>query len=136
MTFKEYLDKNLNKYYLNTLEQNGFEITKSDFRGMGAGYYFKNNWLNFNIINDRGIIMTNISSIYSKKVFDFNIIDAAFIQESGKYDLLKNLSLEQESDLFQKNIDLLYSIFNKHNYKQTELKLHTFNKERAKLIFD
>ena len=42
MGIKEYLDKSLNKYYLGILKHNGFELTESNFSGMGGIYRFKN----------------------------------------------------------------------------------------------
>ena len=144
MGIKEYLDSCLNKYYIGMLKSNGFELVDSNISGMGGIYYFKSDWLNFSILNDRGIIETRISSLYSKKEFDFDIINAFFVRNTGltiddkkfgKSDLSKRLNLEQESQLFESSIDTLKTMFNEQNYNQTELELHKYEKERAKLIF-
>ena len=140
---KVYLDTSLNKYYLGILNQNGFEMTESDFRGMGGIYRFKNSWLNFDIINDRGIIETRVSSIFSKHFYDFDLINAYLCRRNksddenskfGKYDLSKRLNLEQESELFENNISELKSMFNEKNYKLTESELRKIEEERVKLL--
>ncbi|WP_418512096.1 hypothetical protein [Corallibacter sp.] len=144
MGIKGYLDNSLNKYYIDILNKNGFELTESDIRGMGGVYRFKSNWLNFEIINDRGIIETRISSIFSKHYYDFDLINAYFNRNNksngenskfGKYDLSKRLNLEQESELFESNLSELKTMFNELNYKQTESKLNKIGNERAKLLF-
>ena len=141
---KVYLDKSLNKYYLGILNQNGFEMTESDFSGMGGIYRFKNSWLNFDIINDRGIIETRVSSLFSKHFYDFDLINVYLCRRNksadenskfGKYDLSKRLNLEQESELFKNNLSELKTMFNKLNYKQTESELNKIGNERAKLLF-
>ncbi len=144
MGIKQYLDNNLNKYYIEILNKNGFELTKSDIRGMGGIYKFKNNWLNFQIVNDRGIIETRISSIFSKHYYDFDLINAYLNRRNksngekpkfGKSDLSKRLNLEQESELFESNLSELKTMFNELNYKQTESELNKIGNERAKLLF-
>jgi len=141
---KEYLDKSLNKYYLEILNHNGFELTESDFSGMGGIYRFKNSWLNFNIVNDRGIIETRISSLFSENFYDFDLINAYLNRRNileiekpkfGKSDLSKRLNLEQESELFENNLSELKAMFNEKNYKLTESELDKIGNERAKLLF-
>ena len=145
MGIKGYLDNSLNKYFIRTLNKKGFELTESDVRGMGGMYRFKSNWLNFEIVNDRGIIETRISSIYSKHYYDFDLINAYFNRKNksngensklGKSDLSKRLNLEQESKLFESNLSELETMFNELNYKQTELELNEIGNERAKLLFE
>ena len=144
MGIKEYLDNSLNKYYIDILNNNGFELTESNISGMGGIYRFKNSWLNFAIVNDRGIIETRISSLYSQKSYDFHLINAYLNRKNkseiekpkfGKFDLLKRLNLEQESELFKNNLTELKSMFNELNYKQTESELNKIGNERAKLLF-
>tara|TARA_R110000850_G_C9860020_1_gene456196 strand:+ start:324 stop:914 length:591 start_codon:yes stop_codon:yes gene_type:complete len=144
MGIKEYLDKSLNKYYLGILKENGFELTESDFSAMAGIYRFKNNWLNFDIVNDRGIIETRISSLYSENFYDLDLITAYLNRRNkkemenprfGKYDLSVRLTLEQESELFKSNLTELKTMFNKLNYKQTESELNKIGDERAKLLF-
>jgi hypothetical protein len=144
MGIKEYLDNCLNKYYIEILNNNGFELTESNISRMGGIYRFKNSWLNFNIVNDRGIIETSISSIYSEEFYDFDLINAYLNWRNktelekpkfGKSDLSKRLNLEQESELFENNLTELKSMFNELNYKQTESELNEFGNVRAKLLF-
>ncbi|TQO37030.1 hypothetical protein GQ41_1619 [Arenibacter algicola] len=141
---KEYLDQSLNKYYIGILKDNGFELVKSKMSGMAGFYVYKSNWLNFIIANDRGIIETNISSLYSKEYYDFDIINAYLLRldglnssrnKFGGNDLTKRLNLEQESNLFKSNIELIKELFNKENYKKTEFELDRIGNERADLLF-
>jgi hypothetical protein len=144
MGIKEYLDNSLNKYYIELLNKNGFEMTESKISGMGGIYRFKNSWLNFIIINDRGIIETRIFSPYSENFYDFDLISAYLKRRNklemkkpkfGKSDLSKRLNLEQESELFENNLTELKSMFSELNFKKTESELNKIGKERAKLLF-
>ncbi len=144
MGIKEYLDKSLNKYYIGILNKNGFELTESEISGMGGIYCFKSSRLNFNIVNDRGIIETRISSHFSKHFYDFDLINVYLNRRNklevekpkfGKSDLSKRLNLEQESELFENNLTELKTMFNELNYKQTESELNKIGNERAKLLF-
>jgi hypothetical protein len=144
MGIKEYLDNCLNKYYIRILNENEFELTESDISGMGGIYRFKNNWLNFEIVNDRGIIETRISSIFSKNYYNFDLINTYLNrknksiegkQKFGKSDFSKRLNLEQESELFESKLSELKTILNELNYKQTESELNKIGNERAKFLF-
>jgi hypothetical protein len=143
MGIKEYLDNSLNKYYIEILNNNGFKLTESNFSGMGGIYRFKNSWLNFDIVNDRGIIETWISSLYSKNFYDFDLIYAYLSRRNktelekpkfGESDLSKRLNLEQESELFKNSLPELKTMFNKLNYKQIGSELNKIGSERAKLM--
>ena len=144
MGIKEHLDNSLNKYYIEILNNNGFELLESNISGMGGIYRFKTSWLNFDIVNDRGIIETRISSPYSENFYDFDLINAYLNRRNksemekpkfGKSDLSKRLNLEQESELFEKNLTELKSMFNELNIKKTESDLKKIGNERAKLLF-
>jgi hypothetical protein len=144
MEIKEYLDSCLNKYFIEILNRNGFELIEKLFSEMGGIYRFKNSWLNFEIVNDRGIIETRISSIFSDTFYDFDILNAYLKRNNkieiekpkfGKSDLSKRMNLEQESRLFESNLTEIKTLFNKLNYKQTELELNIIGNERAKLLF-
>ena len=142
---KEYLKDSLQNYYIRILNENGFKLTGSNIAEMFGVYSFKSNWLNFNIANDRGIIETRISSILSPDNFyDFDIINVYFNRKNklkeeklkfGKSDLLKRLNLEQESELFERNISEIKEMFNESNYRKTELELNKIANERADILF-
>jgi hypothetical protein len=133
MKIKEYLDYCLNKYFLQTLEENQFKLTNSDFSSNAGKYTFNNNILNFNIINDRGLIETSISSIYSDRFHNFETINL-FLNpiDLNKKDRLtfgkngnsKRLSLTDISELFENSIEKLNFKFDKCNYIETEKKLN------------
>ena len=53
----------------------------------------------------------------------------------GKSDLLKRLNLEQESELFERNISEIKEMFNESNYRKTELELNKIANERADILF-
>jgi len=144
MGIKEYLDNSLDKYYIGILNKNGFELTESNIAGMGGVYRFKNSWLNFEIVNDRGLIETRISSLFSENFYDLDLINAYLNRREktemekpkfGKSDLSKRLSLEQESELFENSLTEIKTMFNELNYKQTESDLNKIGNERAKLLF-
>ena len=141
---KEYLDECLEKYFIQILDRNGFELIESTFSGMGGIYRFENEHLKFSIINDRGILETSISSIYSKNVFDFGLLYVYFLKKIkaesikpkfGENILSKRLNLEEESEFFEKQFDWLKTIFNKTEYLTTENELLNLATERMKLLF-
>ncbi|MEG9329240.1 hypothetical protein V6B16_14970 [Salinimicrobium catena] len=144
MGIKEYLDHCLNKYYIDILNKNEFILTESVIDGMGGIYRFKNSGLNFDIVNDRGIIETRISSPFSQNFYDLDLINAYLQRRNnieleklkfGKSDLSKRLNLDQESRLFKHCLTELKTMFNKINYKQTESELNKIGNERVKLLF-
>ena len=123
---KEYLDESLEKYFIQTLNKNGFELIDSEFSDMGGTYRFENGNLKFSIINDRGIIETSISSKYSINVFDFGLLNVYLLKKIkpesikpkfGENILSKRLNLDEESDFFEKQFDWIKTIFNKKKIK-------------------
>ena len=141
---KEHLDNYLEKYFIQILNRNEFKLIDSEFSGMGGIYRFENNELKFNIIYDRGIIETSISSIYSKDFFDFEIINFYLLKQTkseilkpkfGENILSKRLSLEEISLFFEKEFDWINYIFSKTEYLKTETELLNIGNERAKLLF-
>ena len=141
---KEYLDVCLEKYFIQILNRNDFKMSSSEFYGMGGIYRFENNYLKFNIINDRGIVETSISSIFSETFFDFELLNAYFLKQRkseivkptfGVNILSKRLSLEEISLLFEKEYSCIKSIFDKTQYHKTEKELLNIGNERAKLLF-
>jgi hypothetical protein len=141
---KEHLDNYLEKYFIQILNRNEFKLIDSEFSGMGGIYRFENNELKFNIIDDRGIIETSISSIYSKSFFDFEIVNFYLLKQTksgilkpkfGENILSKRLSLEEISLFFEKEFDWINSIFSKTEYLKTETELLNIGNERAKLLF-
>jgi hypothetical protein len=144
MGIKEYLDNSLNKYYIEILNKNGFELTESNIGLLGGIYRFKNSSLNFDIVNDRGIIETRISSLYSENFYKLDLINTYLNRRNktelekpkfGKSDLSKRLNFEQESELFENSLSELKTMFNELNYKHTESELNKIGNERAKLLF-
>lgn len=141
---KEHLDNCLEKYFTQILNRNDFKLLNSDSFGMDGIYRFENENLKFNIINDRGIIETTISSIYSDNSFDFELLHAFFLKQTkseitkpkfGENILSKRLSLEEISFFFEKELNWIKSIFDKTQYLKTEEKLLNLGNERAKLTF-
>ena len=141
---KKYLDECLKKYFIQILDRNRFELIDSTFSGMGGIYRFENEHLKFSIINDRGILETSISSIYSKNVFDFGLLYVYFLKKIkaesikpkfGENISSKRLNLEEESEFFEKQFDWLKTIFNKTEYLTTENELLNLANERMKLLF-
>jgi hypothetical protein len=141
---KEYLDETLEKYFIKFLNINEFKLIDSEFSGMGGIYRFENRDLKFNLVNDRGIIETYISSIYSTNFFDFDLINFYFLKQSkleslkpsfGKNLLTKRLNLEEIRLFIEKEFDWIKFIFNKTEYSKTETELIHIGNERAKLLF-
>ena len=141
---KEYLDECLEKYFIQILNRNEFEFIDSTFSGMGGIYRFENEHLKFSIINDRGILETSISSIYSKNVFEFGLLYVYFLKKIkhqsikpkfGENIFSKRLNLEEESEFFEKQFDWIKTIFNKTEYLTTENELLNLANERMKLLF-
>ncbi len=141
---KEDLDNCLEKYFIQILNRNGFKLIDSDFSSMGVIYRFKNSNLKFNIINDRGIIETSISSINSINYFDFELVNIYFLKQNktkilkpkfGENVLSKRLNLEEISLFFDKEFDWIKSVFDKTEFLKTETELQNIGNERAKLLF-
>jgi hypothetical protein len=141
---KEYLDNCLEKYFIQILNRNEFKLIDSEFFGLGGIYRFENSDLKFNIINDRGIIETSISSIYSEYFFDFELVNFYLFKQTkseilkpkfGENILSKRLNLEEISSLFEKELDYINFIFSKTEYLKTETELLKIGAERAKLLF-
>ena len=141
---KEYLDDCLEKYFIQILNINGFELFDQEFSGMGGIYRFKNDDLKFNILNDRGIIETSISSIHCENTFDFGLLNVYFLQQNkakiikpkfGKNLLSKRLSLEDENIFFEKQFDWIKTIFNKTECLKTETELLNLGNQRMELLF-
>lgn len=141
---KEHLDKCLEKYFIEILNRNEFKLAHSEFLDMGGIYRFENSTLKFDIINDRGIIETSISSIHSKNSYDFKLVNVYFLKltkseilepKFGKNILSKKLSLDEISLFFDREFEWISSIFNKTEYFKTEAALNTIGDERAKLLF-
>ena len=72
------------------------ELTESDISGMGGIYRFKNSWLNFDIVNDRGIIETRISSLYSENFYDLNLINA-YLNRRNNTELEKAIIIDLQN---------------------------------------
>jgi hypothetical protein len=135
MKIKEYLDYCLNNYFLKILEENQFKIDKSDFSSIGGVYEFKSNKLKFKILNDRGLVESFVSSIFSERFYDFETLRAFFNRKNeskngksvfGKNGNFRKLSLKEMSEFFEKNIEFLNEQFNERKYSDTEEKLNEF----------
>jgi hypothetical protein len=141
---KEHLDNCLEKYFIQILNRNEFKLIDSVFSSMGVIYRFENSNLKFNIINDRGIIETSISSINSINYFDFELLNFYFLKQKkseilkpkfGENILSKRLNLEEISLFFDKEFNWIKSIFDKTEFLKTETELQYIGNERAKLLF-
>ena len=113
---------------------------------MSGLYSFKNDSLEFTIVNDRGIMETRIKSIhFNDSFFDFDTINVLMKKLKGEIDssnksvfknyLTKRLNLEDEAELFDRNMDFIKELFDKKNFKRTEKALREIGKERAKFLF-
>ncbi len=143
---KEYLDYCLEKYYQKLLDKYGFVLIDTQLSGMGALYSFKNDSFVFTIINDRGVIETRIKSINSgDSYFDFDTLNVLMKKLKGEINssdksvlrnyLTKRLNLEDESELFDREMDFIKELFDKKNFKRTEKALNEIGKERAEFLF-
>ena len=141
---KEYLDNCLEKYFIHILNRNKFKLINSEFSGMGGIYKFKNNNLKFNLINDRGIIDSSITSIYSKNFYDFEIVNIYLLNHNkteflklkfGENIFSKKMNLEEISSFFEDEFDKINFIFSKSEYSKTENELQILEKERVRRLF-
>ncbi len=121
-------------------------LIDTQLSGMGALYSYKNDRLEFTIINDRGVIETRIKSINSSEsYFDFDILNILIKKLKGEIDgsdkllfrtyLTKRLNLEDESKLLDSEMDFIRQLFDKKNIKRTENALNEIGKERAEVLF-
>ena len=128
----EKLNEYLEKYFIQILEINEFKVISSDLYKLGESNIYSNNHLKFKLINDRGIIETSISSIFSDLYFDFELLYSYYLIKTkagndkpkfGDKIINRRLSLEDISLFFEKEYNLLKNIFEKDNYLNNEKEL-------------
>lgn len=108
MTFKEYLEDCIKKYYKHILIKYKFTLVESDDNGIASLRGYQNDSFKIRIVNDRGIVNGEIASIIdSDNYFDiglffiyFNLIEVG-AQKINQWDrkmiLKKIVSCEEEA---------------------------------------
>jgi hypothetical protein len=144
MTFLEELDIVIEKYFSHIIENFNFVLYETNDKGMGALRKYKNDSLKIQVLNDRGIINLNVSSVFDKEDFrDTEIVNSMIELENlsteiiGKWDrekiLNKRLELKEQANLINKNWELLKRYFDEKNYKNTMKQLEIIGIERTKI---
>jgi len=144
MTFLEELDIVIEKYISHIIENYNFVLYETNDKGMGALRKYKNDSLKIQVLNDRGIINLNVSSVFDKEDFtDTEIVNSMIELENlstviiGKWErekiLNKRLELKEQANLINKNWELLKRYFDEKNYKNTMKQLEIIGIERTKI---
>ena len=144
MTFLEELDIVIEKYFSHIIENYNFVLYETNDKGLGALRKYKNDSLKIQVLNDRGIINLNVSSVFDKEDFrDTEIVNSMIELGNlstviiGKWErekiLNKRLELKEQANLINKNWELLKRCFDERNYKNTMKQLDIIGIERTKI---
>ncbi|MER2996437.1 hypothetical protein [Pontibacter populi] len=122
---KEYLDYCIGKYFYQLLEKYEFKLTDQKMSTIAASNTFINDTLILKIVNDRGVIETQIASICSNTYWSFDLVNALITQKEevksiSKSNVLKRLSLSEVAKLMHSKMDTITKLFDKGNLVQTE----------------
>jgi hypothetical protein len=146
-SFKDYLDQCIDIYYSNLISKYHFQVTRSYFEGLGALYEFESSSFKLKIVNDKGLINSEISSIYQpetyKDVDAFNsLIQLNKVEEASldkwqiKMILTKTLSCEEEANFINSEYNKISEILNQNNYQKTLQELDKLQRKRFNYLFN
>jgi len=136
----EYLDYCVDKYFHQILEKYKFKLVEKRVSGPSALYLFVNEGLKLQFINEKGVLETQIASVYSHSDFwDLDLLNV-LIQHKDLMNLrsiksIKRLSLSDEAELLNLNMGVVQTLFSKEHYHQTEKSLIEIGNRRSEIMF-
>ncbi len=131
MSYKELLEKDFDELLRDRSNSLGFKIyERQHYECGGALIKLKNNQLKIELLNDRGIITLELSSLYGREFYYSAELIASHIElskerehELSKWEwkkIAKNrIGLGEQINMFFNNYQLLIDLFSKSNFKAT-----------------
>jgi hypothetical protein len=146
-SFKDYLDQCIAGYYSGLISKYGFRLTESRFDGPGALYTFQSPSFKLRIINDRGIINTDIGSnclpgTYQdveafNSLLQLKRLDPATLNKwELKMIISKTLSCEEEVGFIDSEYSKIEELLNDDNYQKTIQELEELQQKRFNYLFN
>jgi len=141
MTWLSEIEKIYQDVFRDTFENLGLAKYESkNGPGMGALMSFKNEFMRVRLLNDRGIVEIELSSIFGKEKFrDIELFNSFLILANTKHNLTKH----EEQKILKTRLDYigvinfltqnkqnLERLLNKSNYKKTFKELDTIGQAR------
>jgi hypothetical protein len=146
MTWIQEIEKIFKEYFKDAFEKLGLErYEEMDGPGMGALIKFKNDSFRFQLINDRGLIETELSPFYGDEEFrDIELFYALITLTAHpttkgleKRKILgKRLDFPTQAIFFLDNFDQLKMLLNMNNYKDTINQIDNLGRERFDQIME
>jgi hypothetical protein len=145
MTWIDDIRKVHNEYFSDSFDK--LELVKyeeMDGPGMGALIKFKNDSFRLQIVNDKGLLETEISPLYGEEQFRglemFNSLlqlgTKKDVSESEKRKILgTRLDYVGQRNFLLDNSEQLKALLEKKNYKDTLKRIDTLGQERFGLLF-
>ena len=146
-SFKDYLDKCIDKYYSHIITKYNFQIVDTYFNGLGALYEFKCSSFKLKIVNDKGLVNGEIAPLYRSDTY--KDIDAynSLIQikqnanlESNKWEmkmiLTKTLSCQEEADFIDSKYQVISELLSIDNYVSTLGEIDNLQRKRFDYLFN
>jgi hypothetical protein len=139
LSFKDYLHLCISNYYSSLISKYDFKISGSYFEGLGALSEFESPCFNMKIVNDKGVVNTELASIYQpdtyKDVEAFNsVLQLKKHRVSGdrqiKMILTKTLSCQEASNFIDSEYSELSRLLNQNNYQKTLQELDKLQRKR------
>ena len=143
-TIEGYLNYCIKMFYLDLLTKYNFKLVTKNIEGMGGLYQYENEYLSFQIINDRGVVdgmlaPLNNTSIYYDLGLLYGLIYIKQNPDCNQWDkqlaLTKNLSCAEESAFVDANYNLLKDMFSAEKFSETQSELKMIGSERAAFLF-
>jgi hypothetical protein len=146
MTWIDELEKIYNEYFKETFDKLGLlRYYEIDGPGMGAHIKFKNDSFRVRLVNDRGIINTEISPLFGNEDFNnIEIFNSFFIlpnstsgfSETEKRKILRTrLDYNSHRTFLIEYSEKLKNILDKNNYYDTLKRIEILGTERFNLSF-
>jgi len=140
MTWIDDINKVYNEYFKDSFGKLGlWKYEEMERPGMGALIKFKNDSFRLQIINDRGLLDMDISSLHGGEQFRgvemFNLLlrleNNSGLSESDRKEILgTRLDYIGQRDFLLKNAGQLKNLLDKTNYKDTLKRIDALERER------
>ena len=145
-SFKDYLDKCIDKYYSGVITKYNFKIVNTYFDGLGAIYEFQCNSFKLKIVNDKGIVNGDIAPLYKsdtyKEIDAYNSLiqikqhgDLKLCKWEMKMILTKLLSCQEEAEFIDSKYQIISQLLSIDNYLLTLSEIDNLQRKRFNYPF-
>ncbi len=146
MKWIDEITKVYDQYFKDSFDKLGLlKYQEMDGPGMGALIKFKNDSFKIQILNDRGILETEISSLYGDEQFRglemfssllrLEQLDKNANQQEKRKILGTRIDYSGQRDFIVDNQAVLTELLNKENYERTLKRIDGLGQERFDLLF-